>query len=335
MILVSGGTGLLGGHLLYALLQKGKKVRALYRSKKRLDVARQILGYYPNGASLFDCIEWVPCDLLDLPQLEAAMQGVSEVYHCAAMVSFRQSDRDELIKINVEGTANIANLSLALGVSKFCHVSSIASFGRPLRDKMVDERCEWDPEATHSDYALSKYLGEKEVWRNMEEGLNAVIVNPSTIIGSGNWASGSSALFGKVWSGLSFYTDGENGFVDVRDVVDCMIRLMEKERFGEQYIVVGHNRPFRDILNHMAHALKKRPPKYRAGQWLSQLALGLETLRCALTGAAPVLTKNSVRIAQDKQRYSNKKVEETIQMNFRPIELSIEEAASDFLKEQH
>ncbi len=333
MILVTGGTGLLGSHLLYDLSKGDKKMRALYRRKNHIQKTREIFSYYTDKSQeLIDNIEWVKADVNDITQIDLALDGISEVYHCAGVVSFNKKDHDKIMKTNVEGTANMVNLSLEKNIEKFCHVSSIASFGRPEKNTTtIDESVQREENERSSIYSQSKYLAELEVWRAIEEGLNAVIINPSTIIGSGNWQSGSSALFPRIWKGLTYYTEGINGFVDVRDVVKIMKTLMEKNIFRDQYIVVSENISFKELINNIAQNLDINGPNVKANKFLSSLAWRMETLRCHLTGKEPVITRESARIALDQQRYSNKKIRELLNLDFIPIQKSVQEVSRHFL----
>ena len=334
MILVTGGTGLLGSHLLYDLVSDGKKVRALYRNKKNIGKTLEIFSFYTEDTNtLADRIEWVKGDVTDISQLDLAFDGIDEVYHCAGVVSFNKRDQYKILKTNVEGTANVVNLAMEKNVSKFCHVSSIASFGRPeKKTKTIDESFQREENERSSIYSTSKYLAELEVWRAIEEGLNAVIVNPSTIIGSGNWHAGSSALFPRIWKGLSYYTEGINGFVDVRDVVMIMKTLMEKNIFKDQYIVVSENLSFRELLGSIADNMNLKQPSIKANRTISGLAWRLELIRCAITGSDPVITRESARIALDTQFYSNKKIRELLNLDFIPIQRSIELVSQHFLQ---
>ncbi|MEQ9063806.1 MAG: NAD-dependent epimerase/dehydratase family protein [Vicingaceae bacterium] len=332
MKLVTGGTGLLGSHLLHSLVSGGSAIRATYRRKSSIEKTRQIFSYYGSDSlKRFHSIEWVKADLLDVCQLEKVCNGIQEVYHCAGMVSFNQKHHHLMMKTNVEGTANLLNASLNAGVTKFCHVSSIATFGRPEKNAdFVHENSRHDENDRFSMYAKSKYLAELEVWRAAEEGLNAMIINPSTIIGSGNWEYGSSAIFSRVKKGLLFYTEGINGFIDVRDVVNAMKALMERNAFREQFILVGENLSFKVLLSYISEGLGLKAPAYRATKIMSEILWRFEQIRCLVQGSEPVITKESAKIALDKQFYSNAKVKERLNMEFIPIQQAVNEASRNF-----
>ena len=333
MILITGATGLLGSHLLYELTSKGNYVRATFRNKKSIAKTRQIFSYYgSHGDDLLKKVEWVKCDVQDVCQLEQVSKGVEEIYHCAGMVSFSKKHHTQVLKTNVEGTANILHAAMVNDVSKFCHVSSIASFGKPEKNNQtIDESANREENERSSVYGISKYMAELEVWRAVVEGLNAVIINPSTIIGSGNWNTGSSALFSRVWEGLSYYTEGINGFVDVRDVVKIMKTLMEKNAFKEQYIIVSENLSFKELISFIAKSLNLNAPTIKANKMISEFAWRVEKIRCALSKADPVITKESAQIALDTQYYSNRKIRELLNLDFIPIKQSVSDTSKNFM----
>ncbi len=335
MILVTGGTGLLGMHLLHDLAKQGVPVRATYRQKRKLSLVKKIFRYYsPTGfEQLFKQIEWVPCDILDVVALDDAMTGVEKVYHCAAVVSFNPAHKNQLKKVNIEGTANVVNACLRAGVKKLCHVSSTSALGT-LENAEITEKTPWETNVHPSNYSVSKYLGEREVWRGIEEGLEAVIINPSMIVGPGDWNMSSAAMIKRVYDGLVFYTKGSTGFVDVRDVVKCMIQLMESDIHSERFLVVGENMPFKLFIDHIAENLNKAKASVAATALLTQVAWRIEWLRSVFTRKEPVITKESARIAQKNEWYSNKKIKETLGIEFIPIREAVKNTVELFLIEQ-
>ena len=227
MIFVTGGTGLVGAHLLYELTLAGHNVKALKRKTSNLQQVVKTFSYYTqNPDELFARIEWVDGDILDYFAIENLLKGVTEIYHCAAIVSFDPKERKKMISNNVEGTANLVNAAIENGVKKFCHVSSVAALGLVENGAMITEETNWVPSKKVSGYSESKFFSEAEIWRGMEEGLDAVIVNPSIILGPANWDTGSAKMFKTVWDGMKFFTRGITGFIDVKDVVRAMILLM-------------------------------------------------------------------------------------------------------------
>ena len=335
MILVTGGTGLVGTHLLYDLTRSGKKVRALKRAGSNVSNVKKVFSYYTDDADeLLKNIEWVDADLLDVYALMDAMTGVSYVYHSAAMVSFEPRHQAEMMKINIEGTANMVNAALEKGIKKFCHISSIATLGRAEQGKLIDEETFWKSSPELSNYAVSKYGAEREIWRAAEEGLNTVIVLPALIVGAGNWNQSSSNMFSKAYKGIKFYTNGINGFVDVRDVSALAIKLMESEISNQRFVLSAENTAFKDFFDQVHEALGKEKPKRKAGKMLSAIAWRADKLRCFFSGGTPLITKETIRSANRISRFSNKKIFTAFpDYKFIPIEQSIKDTSKLFLKD--
>ena len=238
MILVTGGTGLVGSHLLLQLVQDNDKIRAIRRSTSSLHHVRYVFSLYNRDAEkLFEKIEWVEADMEDKESLHNAFAGISFVYHCAAAVSFDPGKKYDMIRNNVEGTANLVNACLENEIEKLCYVSSTSSLGSAPEGDLITEDMIWDASRYRTSYSISIFKSEMEVWRGITEGLKAVIVNPSIIIAPGNWERSSSRLFSLVWKGLKYYSEGVTGYVDIRDVITAMIRLMETNVSGERFTV--------------------------------------------------------------------------------------------------
>lgn len=335
MILVTGGTGLVGTHLLFDLCKSGKRVRALKRESSDITNVKKVFSYYTSNADeLLKNIEWLNADLLDVYSLADAMDGISEIYHCAAMVSFDSQYEREMMMINVEGTANMVNAALEKGLKKFCHVSSIATITRTEHIEFANEEAFWKSSPDNSNYAISKYAAEREVWRASEEGLNVVIVNPSLIIGAGNWSQSSANLFYKGYKGLKFYTSGANGFIDVRDVTALMIRLMDSEIKNQRYLLNADNVTYRYFFDVMQQAFGKPKTIIKVGKLVSGIAWRLEKIRCNFTGAQPLITKETARSANRISRFSNLKITSAFpEFTFIPIEQSIKDTCKLFMKE--
>ncbi len=415
MILVTGGTGLVGSHLLLHLLQKGETVRAIHRPGSDLQQVRKVfdcyqlqdhqqqssnnagsagkdyhhLSYHNAGSfsenqqkqqqssinagsfgenqqkrsstnpgpldedlpfgenngkpagtgkertnspaspnELFSRIEWFPADMLDPVSLAEAMEGVSKVYHCAAIISFDPSERKQTIKSNVDTTASIVDLCLEFGVEKLCHVSSVSAIGSRYDGQLVTEEDLWRHSKRRTGYSISKFYSEMEVWRGINEGLDAVIVNPSVILGPGNWHRGSGRFFAAVIRGMKYYTEGMTGFVDVRDVCQCMIELMESDINAERFILNGENIYYRDLFNMIADALGKPRPATYASKRLVEIGWRLEWLRSRLTFSKPNLTKETARSGRSISLFSNQKIKEATGHEFIPIKETISWTAS-------
>jgi len=335
MILVTGGTGLVGSHLLHDLCRSGKKVRAVKRSGSKISNVKKVFSYYSsNPESLLENIEWVDADLLDVHSLITVMDGVNEIYHCAAMVSFESSFQSEMLRTNIEGTANMVNAALEKGIRKFCHVSSIATLGRAENGGLTNEETFWKASPENSNYSISKYGAEREVWRGSEEGLSVIIVNPSLIIGPGNWTQSSSNMFSKAYKGIKFYSSGINGFVDVRDVSALMIRLMEHEISNERFLITSENASFKSFFELIHKNFSKPAPSIKAGKFMSGFAWRAEMIRSKLTGALPLITKETARSAHRISLFSNEKIKKIFpEHNFITLEQSISETCRLFLKD--
>ncbi len=333
MILVTGGTGLVGSHLLYKLVEKGYRVRATYRSKKKIDAAKHVFSYYTKQIDdLFSQIEWVEAHLNDIPALTIAFKDVSKVYHCAALVSFDPNDYYTLRRVNIEGTANIVNLCLANNIEKLCYVSSIAAIGHgEPNDTIISENTNWIKEEDHNVYAITKYGAETEVWRGTQEGLETVVVNPGFIFGPGFWRTSSGSLFKKIYKGLSHYTNGVTGYVDIDDVVNSMLFLMDSSIKNERYILVSENLSFKEFATKTAQELNVEPPKKEASKRLLQIVWRLDWLNHLLRRKRRKLTKQMARTISKKYYYSNKKIIADLDFKFKPIDVSISETCRFFL----
>jgi dihydroflavonol-4-reductase len=333
MILVTGGTGLLGSHLLFDLIRSGKQVRVLKRNASDTKMVQKIFSYYSDvPESLVSKIEWIDGDLLDFASIEDALDGISEIYHAGAVVSFYPADHKKMLKVNIEGTANLVNLALEKKIDKFCYVSSVSTLGRADNNGLTDEETFWAPSGKNSVYAISKYGAEREVWRGMEEGLNAVVVNPSVILGPGFW-NDNSGLFRLVWEGLKYYTKGINGYVDVKDVVRAMILLMEKNLFNERFIVSSENISYQQLFTLIAENLDKPVPTINVPPLLSHIAWRVEAIRSKLTGSKPEVTKEMATTTTQQYTFSNEKIRKALSFEFLLVEESIRQTCQLFKKD--
>lgn len=324
MILITGATGLVGSHLLVELIRQGKKVRALKRAGSNTSNVDKIFTHYNVTAP--DKSVWVEGDVTDYFSLLDAMEGVEQVYHCAAMVSFAGSAEEQLMKINAEGTANVVNAAMEKGVKKLCHVSSTAALGRADNDKIISEDTVWKISDKNSAYAISKYAAEREVWRAAEEGLDVVIVNPCIIIGPGDLTKSSGRMIQSVRNGLKFYTGGANAFIDVRDVAKLMIALMESDIKNERFILAAENLEYKKVFDMIATALNKPAPSVRATALMSAIAWRAAWLAGLFSNSNPFITRETAMTGQQRNVYSNKKVKEKLNWNFIPVKEAVENA---------
>lgn len=333
MILVTGGTGLVGAHLLLHLLENGEQnLRAIYRKESHIQKTKSLFEVYKKG-DLFQQIEWLHGDILDIPSLEIAFQNVDYVYHCAAKISFNPNEEDELRKVNIEGTANIVNFCIDKKVEKLCHVSSIAALGDlGQNEAIITETTEWNPEVLHSDYAISKYGGEMEVWRGHQEGLNVVIVNPGVIFGPGFWNQGSGAFFTSIKKGIPFYTLGSSAYVSVLDVVKIMHQLMHSDINGERFTVIGENRTYKDIIFTIAEKMGVSQPSIEAKSWLLSLGWRLNWLFSTVFMTKRKLSKQAAESLQNTDLISNEKVKQQLNYTFESIDSYLDVVVGFFKK---
>ncbi len=333
MILVTGATGLVGSHIVFQLLKKGLEVKAVKRVTSNTASTLKVFSYYDeNPQILFDKIKWVDADLMDVEEVDSLFDDISEVYHCAAMVSFAPKDKKNLLKLNSGITANLVNASLRMDVKKFGMISSVAVLDKS-QDKETTEADYWKNNPSVSVYGISKYMSEMEVWRGVEEGLNAVIVNPSLILGPGNWSNSSSTLFKTAHKGMLFYSSGTNGFVDVRDVAKAIIELMDKNIFCQRFILNSENWPLKKSFAEMAKALGSKVPHIALSKKLASVYWRLEWLKSLIFGAQPTVTKETVNTAFSNTRFNNQKIINAIGMEFIPVQKSIEEFSQFYLND--
>lgn len=331
MVLVTGGTGLVGSHLLLNLVLSNTEVKAIYRTESKRDIVKKIFSYYtPHSQKLFDKIEWVKADILDIPALETAFTNVAYVYHAAALISFDPNDFDKLQKVNVAGTANIVNLCIAFQVKKLCYVSTIGTIGRSLPNNEATEDNEWTDQNTNV-YARTKYAAEMEVWRGSQENIEVAIVNPGVILGPGFWNSGSGKLFKTANKEYNYYPPGGTGFVTVSDVVKTMIGLMKSDIVGERFILVSENLSFKDILTRITLAMNKKPPTKVLRIWQLKIGRYLDIVGQIFTGNSRRITKNMIYSFEHSQVYPSDKIKDALNFEFESINDTIALSADRFI----
>ena len=324
MNLVTGATGFVGSYIVRALVAKGEKVRALKRANSNTHLLKDIEGQF----------EWFEADILDVVALEASMKNVDFVYHSAAMISFVKSEVPMMHKINIEGTANVVNACISNNIKKLVHVSSVSAFGRYEIKETIDENMKWKDHEDNTQYAISKFRSELEIWRGREEGLKAVIVNPSTILGFGDWKNGSSQIFKNVYDQIKFYPTGINGFVGVEDVANACIKAMESNIEGERLIVSAENKSFKDIFFAIAKGFGVKPPSNPVSPFLAAVGWRFYWLKSKLLGQQPLVTKETTTYTARDYRYKNDKIKELLNFEFTPIDVVIEKTCKQYLDAQ-
>ncbi|MCB9224545.1 MAG: NAD-dependent epimerase/dehydratase family protein [Crocinitomicaceae bacterium] len=332
MVFVTGGTGVLGTHILLELLARGKDVRALRRKDSNLQQVRSVFHYYlkEKGESEFNKIHWIEGDVLDITSLEEGIKGCSEVYHCAAIVSFVRRDFGKMWRVNKVGTENVVNVCLDLGVNTLCHISSTAAIGKSAHKEFNTEDNKWVKSPSVSNYAVTKYSAEMEVFRGSEEGLNVVILNPSVILGPGNWNESSLSIFKIIKKGFKFYTPGMNAFVDARDVATIAAELVDRQIYAERFLVVSENIFFKDLFEKMAQAFKVKAPSVEVKPWMSSIAWRIEGFLRIFFGRKQNITKESARSSMSVTKYSNQKIKQKLNFEFISIDDSVANAVNYF-----
>jgi dihydroflavonol-4-reductase len=322
-ILVTGATGFLGSYLLRQLVAEGySNIRAMKRASSPMDLVKEVQGK----------VEWVIGDIMDVPFLENAMEDCEEVYHCAAIVTQPKTKVSDMMRINVEGTANVVNVAIYRNVGKLLHVSSIAALGRHKKEQHLDENNHWQRNEFGSDYGVSKYLGEQEVWRGIAEGLNAVIINPSVIMGSGFWKQGTAKIFDTLSKGLRFYPPGKTGFVDVRDVVKMSIQLMESDLKEVRVIANAVDWSYLEFFTNVATSIDKTPPNIPTNALMSALVWRADWLRAKLTGGHHVITKSRIKTTSCSYTFDNSRSKDLLGFVYRDFEETLREAGKQFLE---
>lgn len=322
MNLVTGATGFIGSHIVRHLVERGEKVRAIRRKNSDCSLLKDVEGHF----------EWVEADVLDIPSLEDAMHGVQTVYHSAAIISFSPKGHSQMMKVNIEGTANVVNCALAFGVERLLHVSSISVFGRYQMSGVITEERKWKKHPDNTAYAISKHLSNREVWRGIQEGLPAVLVCPSTVLGFGDWNRGSCRIFKNIYDGLSFAPPGKMGFVAVKDVARASIELLQAEHFGEQYIINAENLRFNEVFARVAKGFGLEPPSRTITPFMAGVAWRLHKLKSLLTNQEPLVTRETARYTQWDYTYSNQKLLNHLPaFSFQSIDVCIEESCKQYM----
>jgi dihydroflavonol-4-reductase len=327
-ILITGATGFVGSYLARYLVKNGYTyIVCLKRPTSRLDMVAEVK----------DKVIWEEGDILDVPFLENILRGhqIEQIYHCAAVVSFDPRDREEMYNINVVGTENVVNAALEVGIEKLVYTSSIAAIGRVEHEPWVRETNKWQRSPLNSHYAISKFQAEQEVWRGIAEGLTAAMVNPTVILGSQYWEQGTGRLFDQVGRGLRFYTEGSTGYVDVRDVVTFMVKLMDSPIDNQRFVLNGENMSYKTMFEKIALILNKKPANIPVTPLLRQIAWRVEWLKSRFTGRRPLITKETARTSGTTFYFDNKKSLATFpDFQYSNIAATIEETAQQFVESQ-
>lgn len=328
-VVVTGATGLVGSHLLIRLVEEDNEIIALFRNDNAIKIVEQLFEYY-GKSSKFSKISWQRADVLDQKLLFLLFENTTTVYHTAALVSFEKKDADRLYKTNVEGTKNVLSAVEKNQVSRLVFISSVASIrnkdeeGLFAADAIIDGGRDW------TDYARSKMQSEELVLNAKEKGLSTIIVNPGVILGPGDITKSSTVIFNTIKQGLSFYTLGVNGFVDVRDVIDSVFKLQNIDLAKDRYVCVGDNIQFKKLFIIIANALGVKAPKFKANKLLLAIAWRVEFVLSKIQKRTPKITKDNTSSALGKIEYSSRNLISDTGIRFRSMKEASENAANFF-----
>lgn len=322
-ILITGATGFVGSYILKCLVQDGyENIYCMNRSSSNMNLV----------ADVRDKAQWIDCDIMDMPRVDEVTQDMEVIIHAASIVSFHTKNKNKLIDTAMTGTANLVNAALGHGKAKFIHISSIAAIGRKRKYEEIDERQIFSQSEFDTTYGLSKFLSEQEVWRGHAEGLPITILNPSMILGAGNWDQSSTQIFKKIYQGMTFYPEGSNGWVDVRDVAQAVLISLKGNFDGQRYIISAENAPYKTIFEKIATQLKVKAPKYALSPFIGGLIQKVETLRSLVTQKPPLLTKETLKSTSVTSVYDNTKSRVQLGLQYRPIDITIQESCQVFLE---
>ena len=318
MILVTGASGFLGSELVKQLIANGESVRIIVRPSSDIS----------DLASIKDKIENMEGDILDVPSLEIAMDGIEKIYHSAAVIGYDDSFYDSMYKCNIEGTANVVNVALTKGIKKLLHVSSIAAIGGKPND-LISEDTKWEKNEWTTHYGITKMLAEREVWRAEQEGLEVVVVNPGIILGSSsNENKATMRVFKRIACGkMPFYSNGTNGFIDVRDVAKICIQLMNSPIHSERFILINQNLSFKDYFERIAKRLNVQPPKRALNKTLGNVFLFADWMASTLSRRKRSFTKEIFKVSMEHFEYSNEKIKRQLDYTFIPFDETIDNIA--------
>jgi nucleoside-diphosphate-sugar epimerase len=324
MVLVTGGTGFLGSYIIKELVERNYPVRAIRRNTSKLPF------YIP--ARIFEKVEWVEGDVLDPVSLDEAMEDADAVIHSAAIISFHKADKQKMYHVNVQGTANVVNTAIDKNISRVVHISSVAALGRSKTGGHINEERKWQESNINTHYAISKYKAEMEVWRGISEGLNAVIINPTTVLGYGDWDTSSCRIFKTIYNEFPWYSTGVNGFVDIEDVARTTVLLMQSDINEQRFIANGDNWSFQQLFNTIADGFGKKHPHRKATPFLGDLAWRMENFKTLFSGEKPLLTRESAKVAQSNTFFENDKLLKALpQFSFTPLQESIQNTCKKYL----
>lgn len=323
MVVVTGANGLLGSYVIRKLLEAGEPCQALKREGSDISLLSDLEGQ----------VQWTEVDIRDAEAVYEALAGADKVIHCAALVSFNPSDKRTLHETNVVGTRNVVNSCLENGVKRLVHVSSVGAIGRQKHVRATDETGKWVPGPLNTAYGESKYLAELEVMRGCEEGLDAVIVNPSVILGPGLPEKSSARILQYVWKGRRFYTDGRMNYISVQDAAEIIYRLLREGGKGERFIASAGTISYKEVFEKIARHLSRKSPYIRLSTSLLPVLVWADRLRAALWGTPPRITRDLLTGILSPVSFQNDKVKKLLNFEFQSIDETIQWCCETYVRQ--
>lgn len=317
LVAVTGASGHVGGNLVRALLAQGRKVRVLVRPSdtRAVDGLPVDLSYG---------------DLLDQESLTRAFKDADVVYHLAARISLSSSDAPEVFRTNVDGTRNVVEACLRSRIRRLVHFSSVHAFHQVPFDRAIDEARPVADVDGALPYDRSKAQGEREVMAGVQRGLDAVILNPSGIIGPNDFKPSplGEILIKLAQRRLPGLVAAGYDWVDVRDVVDAALRAEERAKAGEKFLITGHWAPIRKLAEIVHSHTGARPPRLVAPLWLARFGAPFSEGYAKLTGKRPQFTSHSLAILAGNSKFLNDKAQRDLGHKPRALEQTIGDALS-------
>ncbi len=309
--LITGAAGFLGHNLIQYLLKEGCEIRAM----KMPDDPAEMLACYKGQIEIMDG------DVRDISDVEKAVEGCDSVFHLVGIISYWKKMNKLQYDVNVLGTRNVANACLKYNTRKLVYVSSTAACGI-VPNGLADENTPYNLFPYRINYCDTKFLAEVEVLKACAHGLDASIICPGSMYGTGDPRRiKSDMIFNFKFPFDMFYFDGRLGVVDVEDVCKGMIIAWKNGGKGERYIMVSDNITFKEIRETIARALRKETPFIRLP---SELLLILGYILELISDKKPKITPEMARITTIDYSFSNKKAKKELGIKFTPFKKTIE-----------
>ena len=325
MNLVTGATGHLGNVLIRELLQRGQKVRAFILPNDNLTPLEGL------------DVEIVHGNVLDPTSIEAALNDIDTVYHLAAMITIMPGKNEPVRRVNVEGTRNMLASAKKAGTRRLVYTSSIHAIQRAPHGVTIDESLPYDPNNPYGAYDTSKAQSSLLVQEAAKDGLDAVLVCPTGVIGPYDFhvsLMGSGIL--RYWDNKEVrYFAGGYDYVDVRDVAAGMIAAAEKGRTGESYLLSGGYLSNRELVETGRRLVDGNYPLRELPMPLVHVLAVLMPIYYRLSGTSPQLTPYAIEVLQSNAVISHAKATRELGYQPRPLEESLKDALEWFRANRH